>query len=348
MLDVTDAQSSAGAFTNVSPNILGPNPGAPGWGDAGVLIPYAAWLQYGDASVVDRSWPAMQRWMDFILANNPDYLRRNALGYNYGDWLAPDQHTPGGLIGTAYWALIARDMVEMAKAIHRLDDAAKYQEQYDRIAAAYRAAFVKEDGSVEGNTQTGYLATIFTGIAPPRLVGNMVDRIAKDIAAHGNHLTTGFLGTPFLMFVLDQNGRSDLAFKLLLSDTYPSWGYMVKKGATTWWERWNGDTGDPSMNSYNHYAFGSVMAWVYRRAAGIDTGAAGPGFHHLTIQPHFDPALPRLHVEYDSVYGTIVSDWQQSQHRFTVTIPANTTATIVLPRNKTEIVGSGTHTYVIH
>jgi alpha-L-rhamnosidase len=206
---------------------------------------------------------------------------------------------------------------------------------------------VKEDGSLEGNTQTGYLATIFTGIAPPALVGNMVDRIAKDVEAHGNHLTTGFLGTPFLMFVLDQNGRSDLAFKLLLSDTYPSWGYMVKKGATTWWERWNGDTGDPSMNSYNHYAFGSVMAWVYRRAAGIDTDASGPGFHHITIQPHFDAALPQLHVEYDSAYGTIISDWQQSQHRFTVSIPANTTATVTLPDRRIETIGSGTHTYTI-
>jgi alpha-L-rhamnosidase len=167
------------------------------------------------------------------------------------------------------------------------------------------------------------------------------------VEAHGNHLTTGFLGTPFLMFVLDQNGRSDLAFRLLLSDTYPSWGYMVNKGATTWWERWNGDTGDPSMNSYNHYAFGAVMAWVYRRAAGIDTDASGPGFHHITIQPHFDTALPRLHVEYDSAYGTIVSDWQQSKNRFTVTIPANTTATVILPLNRTENIGSGTHTYTI-
>ncbi|MGA2890122.1 MAG: family 78 glycoside hydrolase catalytic domain [Terracidiphilus sp.] len=347
MLDVTDAQTAAGAFTDVSPNILGPTPGAPGWGDAGVFIPYAAWLQYGDVSVVERSWPAMQRWMDFILTNNPDYLRRNALGNNYGDWLAPDQHTPGELIGTAYWALAAREMVEMARAIDRPDDAEKYQQQYDHIAAAYRSAYIKEDGSVEGNTQTGYLATIFTGIAPPALVGNMVDRIVKDVEAHGNHLTTGFLGTPFLLFVLDQNGHTDLAFRLLLSDTYPSWGYMVKKGATTWWERWNGDTGDPSMNSYNHYAFGSVMAWVYRRAAGIDTDNIGPGFHHLIIQPHFDPVLPHLHVEYDSAYGTIISDWQQSQHRFTVSLPANTTATVILPLNRTETIGSGTHTYTI-
>jgi hypothetical protein len=136
------------------------------------------------------------------------------------------------------------------------------------------------------------------------LRASMVDRLTKNIHAHGDHLTTGFLGTPFLLFVLDENQQTDLAFKLLLSDTYPSWGYMVKKDATTWWERWNGDTGDPSMNSYNHYAFGSVMAWVYRRAAGIDTDAGGPGFHHLSINPHFDPALPALHVEYDSEYGT--------------------------------------------
>ena len=120
----------------------------------------------------------------------------------------------------------------------------------------------------------------------------MTDRLVKDIEAHNNHLTTGFLGTPFLMFVLDDNHRSDVAFKLLLQDTYPSWGYMVAKGATTWWERWNGDTGDPAMNSYNHYAFGSVMAWVFRRAAGIDTDPSGSGFHHLTIQPQFNPALP--------------------------------------------------------
>jgi alpha-L-rhamnosidase len=347
MDDVTDAQTSAGAFTDVSPNILGPNPGAPGWGDAGVFIPYAAWLQYGDASVVERAWPAMERWMNFILSNNPDYIRRNDVGANYGDWLAPDQSTPKTLIGTAFWALVAREMTEMATALHRPADAEKYQQLYDHIAAAYRTAFVKNDGSVAGNTQTSYLATLFTDIAPSSLRANMVDRLVKDIEAHDNHLTTGFLGTPFLMFVLDENQHTDLAFKLLLSDTYPSWGYMVKKGATTWWERWNGDTGDPSMNSYNHYAFGSVMAWVYRRAAGIDTDSTGPGFHHLTIHPHFDPTLPQLHVEYDSAYGTIISDWNRRAHRFTVTIPANTTATVILPTSKTETIGSGTHAYII-
>jgi alpha-L-rhamnosidase len=347
MLDVTDAQTAEGAFTNVSPNILGPEPGAPGWGDAGIFIPYAAWLQYGDLSVVERSWPAMERWMDFIASNNPDFLRRHALGPNYGDWLAPDPNTPGDLIGTAYWALVAKEMTEMAIALHRPDAAAKYRQQYDRIAAAYQQAFIKPDGSVTGNTQTAYLATLFTGIAPASLRANMVQRLVKNLADHGDHLTTGFLGTPFLMFVLDDNQHADLAYKLLLADTYPSWGYMVKKGATTWWERWNGDTGDPGMNSYNHYAFGSVMAWVYRRAAGIETDAAGTAYHHLTIAPHFNPQLPQLHVEYDSAYGTIISDWKQREHRFTITLPANTSASITLPGEATQSIGSGVHSFAI-
>jgi alpha-L-rhamnosidase len=230
MVDITDAQNNDGAFADVSPNVLGPKDGAPGWGDAGIFIPYATWLQYGDVTLVEQSWPAMERWMDFIVKANPNYIRRNALGNNYADWLAPDPNTPKQLIDTAYWALAAREMTEMAKALHHTSDVTKYQAQYDHIAAAYRSAFVKDDGTVSGGTQTAYLATIATGIAPDSQRAAMVEKAVKDIEAHGNHLTTGFLGTPFLMFVLDENNRSDVAFKLLLSDTYPSWGYMVKKG----------------------------------------------------------------------------------------------------------------------
>jgi alpha-L-rhamnosidase len=347
MIDVEDAQTPAGEFTDVSPNILGASTGAPGWGDAGIFIPYATWLQYGDTSIVVNAWPAMERWMANILMHNPNYLRQQNLGNNYADWLAPDPNTPKELIDTAYWAQTAKEMAEMAKALHRDDDAQKYRDLYEHIAAAYRTAYIRKDGAVSGNTQTAYLATLYTGIAPEDTRAAMVKRLVDDIASHGNHLTTGFLGTPFLLPVLDRYNRSDVAFKLLLSDTYPSWGYMVKKGATTWWERWNGDTGDPSMNSYNHYAFGSVMAWVYRRAAGIDTDDSGPGYRHLTIQPHFDPALPQLHVEYDSAYGTIVSDWQQQNRTFTIAIPANTTASISLPDGSSYEVGSGTHHYRI-
>ncbi|HEY4357208.1 MAG TPA: family 78 glycoside hydrolase catalytic domain [Acidobacteriaceae bacterium] len=347
VLDIEDAQTPAGEFTDVSPNILAPNAGAPGWGDAGIFIPYTTWLQYGDTAIMEQAWPAMERWMANILEHNPNYLRQHNLGANYGDWLAPDPNTPKDLIGTAYWALTAREMAEMAAALHRTDGERKYRELYGHIADAFRAAYIRPDGSVSGNTQTAYLATLFTAIAPKSLEANMVDRLVKDIAAHGDHLSTGFLGTPFLLSVLDQHHEVGLAFKLLLADTYPSWGYMVKKGATTWWERWNGDTGDPGMNSYNHYAFGSVMAWVYRRAAGIDTDAMGPGYRHLSVEPHFDPALPQLHVEYDSAYGPVVSDWQASSRTFTIVTPPNTTASIVLPDGRRFEVGSGSHRYRI-
>ena len=347
MLDIDDAQTADNAFTDVSPNILGPQEGAPGWADAGILVPYAAWLQYGDKTLLETSWPNMQRFMDFILITNPEYIRRNKLGNNYADWLAPDQNTPKDLIATAYWAIIARDMRVMSIALNHKEDAEKYQALYDHIAEAYRTQYIQPDGSVTGNTQSAYVVTLYSGIAPENLRANMTTRLVADIEAHNNHLTTGFLGTPFLMFVLDDNHRSDVAFKLLLQDTYPSWGYMVAKGATTWWERWNGDTGDPSMNSYNHYAFGSVMAWVFRRAAGIDTDPAGPGFHHLTIEPQFSPSLPMLHTEYDSPYGLVTTDWNQAMHRFTVTIPANTTATIILPNTQPAKAASGIHTYPI-
>ena len=345
--DIVDAQEANGSFTDVSPDVLKPEEGAPGWADAGVLVPYAAWLQYGDTALLERAWPAMDRYMDFIESGNPDHLRRNQLGANYGDWLAPDPQTPRDLIATAYWAIVARDMKEMATALHRTTDAEKYGALYEKIADAYRKAYIKDDGSVEGDTQSVYVVTLASGIAPEKLRPAMTARLVKDIEAHGNHLTTGFLGTPFLMFVLDDNGRSDVAYKLLLEDTYPSWGYMVRKGATTWWERWNGDTGDPAMNSYNHYAFGSVMAWVFRRVAGIDTNTSGAGFHHMTIHPHFDPSLPQVHAEYDSAYGTVTTDWSGAAHRFIVTTPPNTTATVVLPNGKSEQVGSGTHVYSV-
>ena len=343
MNDVVDAQNGEGSFSNISPNLLQGRegyPGAPGWGDAGVLVPYATWLQYGDRSLVERNWAAMEHWMDFMLRTNPNYLREKELGANYADWLAPDPHTPSDLVATAYWALLAQQMGEMAKGLGRTADVAKYHELYEKIQAAYRTKYIHADGSVEGNTQSAYVLTLYTGMAPKALQAGMTDRLVQDIAAHQNHLTTGFLGTPFLLSVLGDQGRVDVAYSLLLNTTYPSWGYMVEKGATTWWERWNGDTGDPSMNSYNHYAFGSVMAWVYRRVAGIDTDGVAPGYHHVVIRPYMDERLPHARAAYDSVYGTVMTDWTKDAAglRLKVQVPANATATVYLPGTATSVV----------
>ena len=176
----------------------------------------------------------MKRYMDFIERANPEHLRRNQRRHELRRLACAAIRTRRrDLIATAYWAIVARDMKEMATALERRTDAEKYEALYEKIAAAYRTAYIHPDGSVTGDTQTAYVATLYSGIAPETLRAPMTARLVKDIEAHGNHLTTGFLGTPFLMFVLDDNGRADVAYQLLLQDTYPSWGYMVAKGATT-------------------------------------------------------------------------------------------------------------------
>ena len=275
----------------------------------------------------------MQRFMQYILTDNPDFIRKKGNGPNFADWLAPDPHSPQELVATAYWALSARMMLQMAQASGRTEETAKYTKLVEDIRSAYQKAFIKENGEVSGGTQTAYLLTVYAKLAPENLEAGMVDRLVADIESHGGHLTTGFLGTPFLLFTLTEHGKADVAYKLLLNETYPSWGYMLSKGATTWWERWNGDSGDPAMNSFNHYAFGSVMAWVYRSVAGIDTAPDGAGFEHIVIRPEVDARLSKVNGEYDSAYGKVVTDWtnQGGVFRLKAQIPANATASVYLP-----------------
>lgn len=347
MQDIDDAQID-GAFSNVSPNTLPRGDGsmfepsvytldmvgAPGWGDAGIIVPWTTWIQYGDTAIIERHWDAMKRWMDFIQTRNPDFLRKYGAGPNFADWLAPDPNTNKDLLATAYWALIANMMSQMAHAIGDEPYAKKYQELLQNIRTAFQKTYIKDDGQVGTGTQTSYVVALYTKMAPESLEPKLMQNLVSNIEAHNWHLTTGFLGTPFLLFTLANHGRSGAAYRLLLNDTYPSWGYMLSKGATTWWERWNGDTGDPAMNSYNHYAFGSVMAWVYRYAAGIDTSVDAPGFKEIIIHPRLDSRMTSARAEYDSVYGKIVSDWQGTPagpFSLRVTIPANTSARVFLP-----------------
>jgi alpha-L-rhamnosidase len=225
-------------------------------------------------------------------------------------------------------------MQQMAHALGKDQEARQYSDLLDKIRTAYQKAYIKNNGEVEGGTQTSYVVTLHTKLAPSALEQAMVDNLVKDIESRSGHLSTGFLGTPFLLFTLANHGRADVAYRLLLNETYPSWGYMLSKGATTWWERWNGDTGDPAMNSYNHYAFGSVVAWVYRSVAGIDTNSAAPGYRQIIIHPLLDARITKARGEYESVYGKIVSDWEGSPAGpFTLkaTIPPNASAKVFLP-----------------
>jgi len=299
-----------------------------------VIVPFTTWLQYGDRTVIERNWEAMERWMQFIQNANPDFVRKNKVGPNFADWLAPDPSTSKDLVDTAYWALIAEMMSQMARSIDKDDDAKRYSDLYANIRTAFHHAYVKDDGTVGNGSQTSYVLALQMKLLPESLEPAAVDKLVKDIQAHEGHLTTGFLGTPFLLFALADHGRTDVAYQLLLTDSYPSWGYMLKKGATTWWERWNGDTGDPAMNSYNHYAFGSVVGWVYQCVAGIDTTSSGPGFHEITIHPRLDPRINEAHGQYESAYGRITTDWSgtpQGPFSLKVSIPANTRAQVFLP-----------------
>jgi alpha-L-rhamnosidase len=363
--DITDEQTVDGGFTNTAPAVPKNNRknGSPGWEDAGVIVPWSSWMQYGDKNIIDENWAAMTRYMDYVTARSTNYIRSG--GY-LGDWLAPDGTTNNDLIATGLWGMTSNMMFQMAMATGKEKEAKNYAELRDKIKAAFQKSFIAADGKVGTGSQTSYVIALHTGMVPDSLKKLATEKLVKSIEEHDGHLTTGFLGTPYLLFALSENGRADVAYKLLLNETYPSWGYMVKNGATTWWERWNSDKGDPSMNSYNHYAFGSVVEWVYRSMAGINANPAAPGFKKIIISPIFDKTgkINQAKAEYQSVYGRITSEWlvlSDKSITLKINIPANTTARIALPDNarfkttkdennsesKTLEIGSGYHEFII-
>jgi alpha-L-rhamnosidase len=328
---------------------------AAGWSDAGVIIPWTSWLQTGDTTIIEQNWDAMEKYLNAILAENPDYLWAHDYGEPFGDWLSPEGKTDETLIATAYWAYDTTLMQQMALATGRTEVAHRYAELFDRIRAAFQKRFVGDDGFIAGadnsasqfgvinnpnaksqggDTQTGYVLALHMNLLPENLRAAAAKRLVDKIEGNHNLLGTGFLGTPYLLEELTKAGYQKLAYTLLLNTNYPSWGYMVTHGATTMWERWNGDQmrGDPSMNSYNHYAYGAVADWIYRYAAGIDAMPADPGFHTIVLHPMFDARLGHLSFDYDSAFGPIHSDWtvNGSTAVWHVTIPANTTGWLPL------------------
>lgn len=312
---------------------------APGWSEAGVILPWTLWQRYGDTRVIEDSWPAMLRWFKFLEDNNPDHLWRNKRGTDLGDWLSVDAVQPGDettpklLVATAFWAHAAGLMIEMAKATCKSEDAEHFAALHDKVSRAFVASFVWPDGTIGNGSQTSYVLALHFGLVPPDLRTAACGHLAADIKRRGMKLSTGFLGTPHLLDVLSDHGHSDVALSLLLTTDYPSWGYMIAKGATTMWERWNSDTGDVAMNSYNHYAFGAVAGYLYRRLGGI--APAAPGFRKIEVRPIFDPRIGRVHAAYRSCMGRITSDVHgdgKGLSRLRLEIPANCVAQIHLPR----------------
>ena len=333
--DIRDAQSPAGAFGDVSPRVGPTGESVAGWADAGVIIPWTAFLQFRDVRILKDNWPAMERWMEHIAGANPNYLWLKERGNDYGDWLAIGSTTSKDLIATAYWAYDASLMMRMAQALDRPRDEQKYREVFEKVRTAFNQEYVKPDGTIGTGSQTSYVLALHMDLLSQKDRVLAAEKLVEDIKSHDWHLTTGFLGTPYLMIELSNSGHSDVAYRLLLQTTYPSWGYMIEHGATTMWERWNGDQmmGDPSMNSYNHYAYGAVAEWLYRYAAGIDESADDPGFHRVILHPQFDASLGEARATYESVYGKITSNWKVDGNsiHWDVVIPPNTTGLIYLP-----------------
>lgn len=346
LIDLEDAQRPHGAFPDFAPLPYLQNEPSPGWMDAGVICPHTMYTVYGDTRIIERHWDAMTRFMEHLEATSENGLRK-PLHHSWGDWLSAGETTSHEFIATAYFAYDARLMAEMAAAIGRHDEAARYRALFERIRKAIAEHWIGEDGRVKDDTQTVYALSLYMGLLPEEIEPRAVARLVELLRARDWHIATGFLGTKHVLPVLSEHGHADVAFRLLTNTTYPSWGYSVVNGATSIWERWNsytkdGGLHDPGMNSFSHYAFGAVCEWMFAHMAGIDT--EDPGFRRLRMRPRpGGSGITAVRAHYDSINGRIASDWSIDERQFTlrVTIPANTTATVHVPASKAEDVTEG-------
>jgi alpha-L-rhamnosidase len=347
--DVAADQYENGSVPYVIPDVLGslekPAGGSAGWADAAVIIPWTMYLSYGDKRILEEQYNSMVKWVEYMRTRaGADYIWDG--DFHFGDWLAfastrpdyPGATTGKDLIATAFFAHSTDLLQRTAHILGKPVDAARYSELFSKIKSAFRREFVTEDGRVGENTQTAYALALQFELLPDALRPVAAKRLAQEVRER-RHLTTGFLGTPYLCHVLTRYGYLDEAYLLLNRDEYPSWLYPVKQGATTIWERWDGQKPDGSfqdkaMNSFNHYAYGAIGEWMYRVMAGIEIDEAAPGYKHILIQPRPGGGFRSVKASHKTMYGRVSSAWKLGDGTFelAVEIPANTRATVRLPK----------------
>jgi alpha-L-rhamnosidase len=347
-----DSQREDGAFGDVAPHIDSTKYGNTGWTDAGPICAWRMFEMYGDVRVLAEHYPALQRHMEYLAKTSKDFTRGTG---SYGDWLrlAGPQHSDA--IGTAYYNYTAQVMAKIADALGKDADAAKYRKLRDNIREAFVNNFIKPDGRiVDAKNETGqtfYALAFGLDLVPAGMKDKVAEQFVASLAEQNDHIATGFLGTPFILFALQKAGHPELAYKLVLNKTYPGWLQQVLWGSTTMWERWDGwrpDKGfqDAGMNSFNHYWLGCVNEWLFTQAAGVDTD--GPGFRRVIIRPEVVPpgqGFQWVKAKYDSIRGPITSSWKIEGERFilNVTIPVNSTATVYMPARDTADVSESGH-----
>ena len=348
--DLAADQRPDGAVPWVVPDVLGPRAqageaypaGAAGWGDAAVIVPWTLYVRYGDVRILEEQYPSMRRWVDYATEQaGSNFIWET--GFQFGDWLpAGGSSTRNDLIATAFLARSADILSRAAEVVGRGNEARKYRGLFESVRKAFGKQFVTFSGGLREPTQTAYVLALHFGLMPDAMVEGAVRRLADNVRDRGTHLSTGFLGTPYINDVLTDNGHSRLAYSLLLQDSYPSWLYPISQGATTIWESWDGIRDgvfrDPLLNSLNHYARGAVGDWMYRTIGGIRPDPDRPAYKHVWISPIPDDRLRYAKTRLETMYGTLRVDWGKDVAGFTLNteVPANSSATVRLPGTRVE------------
>ncbi len=346
--DAIADQRANGSMPDVIPDVLTrhqPNAtSSAGWGDAGVIVPWNMYLAYGDLRLLNRQYPSMRRYVEYQRAVAGEKLLWNS-GWHYGDWLAfattdadyPGATTDKDLIATAFFAHSTDLLARSAQVLGKSDDARDYRALLERIKAAWNKEYVTQSGRIGSNTQTAYALALEFHLLPDADRSDAGERLAANVRQFG-HLTTGFLGTPYLTDALTETGHLADAYRLLLNKRYPSWLYPITQGATTIWERWDGQKPDSTfqdteMNSFNHYAYGAIGDWMVRVVAGLGVDERAPGYKHILIRPQPGGGLTSARAELMTQYGRAASGWRVAGDRLTidVRVPPNTAATVRLP-----------------
>jgi alpha-L-rhamnosidase len=344
--DLAADQGENGGVPHVIPNVLGRRSGgSAAWADAAVICPWTIYLCYGDRRILEEQYESMAAWVGYI-EEQAGEDRLWATGFHFGDWLAyattrsdyPGATTDKDLIATAFFAYSTALLQQTAQVLGKVKDAERYAGLLAEIKEAFCREYVTKNGRLASNTQTAYALALWFDLLPEGLRPVAARRLAQDVRRFNNHLTTGFVGTPYLCHTLSSNGYLDVAYDLLNQDTYPSWLYPVRQGATTIWERWDGQKPDGSfqdegMNSFNHYAYGAIGEWMYRVVAGIEVDPDLPGYKHTLIQPEPGGGLTQAQASLNSMFGQVASKWEIGDGGFelAVSVPPNTTASVRLP-----------------
>jgi len=346
--DLKSDQLDNGGVPFVIPHVLKEDSNSSAaWGDAATICPWTLYLCYGDRRILEEQYESMKAWVEYIRSQGQDGYLWNT-GFHFGDWLGLDSKegsyfgaTSNEYIATAFYAYSTSLVVKAAKILGKEEDAKKYQKLYSNILDAFRKEFVTPNGRIASPTQTAHVLALMFDLLEEKDKEKAIKTLVEYLEETKYHLTTGFVGTPYLCLVLSRYGYNDIAYKLLMQKDYPSWLYQITKGATTIWEHWDGIKEDGSfwskdMNSFNHYAYGSIGDWLYRVVAGIDTDEEKPGYKHIYIRPQPDKSLSFAEASLNSMYGEIKSSWtwKEDNMELAISIPPNTTATVTLPYAK--------------